>query len=76
MRILRREKIKPINVLPGDAIELSYDDGHGNKSVVLRQTILSAHTFDMAAVFELDPVELKELELSDALGGFFGKESD
>jgi hypothetical protein len=62
--------------LPGDSIELSYDDGHGNKTVVLREDILSAHTFDMAAVFELDPDELKELTLSDSLGGFFGKESD
>ena len=35
MRILKKEKIAPIHVMPGDTIVLTYDDGYGNKTEVL-----------------------------------------
>jgi hypothetical protein len=76
MRILKREKIKPIVVCPGDSVVLYYDDMKGNKKVVLREEIISHSTFNMAAVFELDLDDCEELGLSEGLGGFFGKEPE
>ena len=70
MRILKKEKIAPIHVMPGDTIVLTYDDGYGNKTEVLSKTLTKSYTFDEAAVFELEAGEIEGW--TEGLAGAFG----
>ena len=71
MRILKREKITPINLYPGDMINLEYTDENGKRTTVMSDTVTEYHKFDEAAVFALDESDKKELGVKDGLGGVF-----
>ena len=71
MRILKREKITPTRLYPGDEINLIYTDEKGNSTIVMSDTVTEYHKFDEAAVFALDENDKKELGVKDGLGGVF-----
>ena len=71
MRILKREKIAPIHLYPGDMINLLYTDENGQRTTVMKDVVTEYHYFDEAAVFALDENDKKELGVRDGLGGVF-----
>jgi hypothetical protein len=75
MRILKRDKIPPIILLPGDSIELKYDNGVENK-VVASETVTRFMEIDEAMIFEADDALKAELRISDGIGGIFAKRDD
>lgn len=52
MNVLKRAKISPVTVVPGDTISLHYTDEFGNTVTHLTDTITKAQTFDEALIFE------------------------
>ena len=71
MRILKRQRIAPINLYPGDMINLVYTDETGKRTTVMSETVTQDYYFDEAAVFALDENDKKELGVKDGLGGVF-----
>jgi hypothetical protein len=71
MKILQRESIHPIQLSPGDVIQLSYKPLFRPRRVLLRHTVARPYTFNEVAIFELDAEELAEQGLTDAIGGMF-----
>jgi hypothetical protein len=71
MKVLKREKITPINMGPSDSITLTYDDGRTRKKLLTHYPAKTM-VIDEVLVFELAEKELKKLGLSDAIGGLFG----
>lgn len=62
---LKREKIAPIHVFPGDTVSLTYKDKKGVDHKVLKSDIDKTFTFNEVGIFEA------KIEKKDALGGVF-----
>lgn len=73
MKVLLRNKMSPVHLIPCDTLSLTYTDPHGVKTEVCRKTVDRHMVVDEGIIFELDEKELKTLGLKDAIGGLFGK---
>ena len=88
MRVLATENIKPINVLPGDGIQLTYREEHAHSGlkgvfkrpevserVLMTETFTEERTIDRIAIVELEGGELQALGMSQAIAGVFGRQA-
>ena len=73
MRVLARQKQRPISVRPGDAIQLTYTDPCGKVTQLKAHTFDNYRVFDDFAVVELDKPELDKLGMKSAIAGVFGE---
>ena len=71
MKVLKREKIKPIYVYPGDTLQMEYIPEDGEKQILLTHNITEEIVYDTAIIIEL---ENGEFGLTHGLGGIFGKQ--
>lgn len=65
LKWLKKEKIAPINVLPGDSVTLSYRDAAGQDHHAAYAQIEKPMIIDEARIFTA------EIENKDAIGGVF-----
>lgn len=73
MRIRKRERIAPINMMAGDSIALTYEEEDGQKRVLVHDTVDRSMVVDEAIVFDLEEHERDELGVDDAIGGLFAR---
>lgn len=73
MKVLLRKKMSPIHLMVGDSINLTYVDARERTTIICSKGIDQTMIVDEAIIFELSKKELKALELTDAIGGLFGK---
>lgn len=59
---------RPLHVVPGDTIQLTYRDHEGKETVVVQEPITKTYVFTEGVVFEADPGVFGE---GRALGGAF-----
>lgn len=70
-KILTKSKVSPINIMPGDTIELRYSE-LGKPDRFVRRDIEKYMVIDTLIIVELE----NELGLEVGIGGFFGKEKN
>jgi len=88
MRILQAENIAPINVGPGDGIQLTYKQRFVRKGifgrevelyekdhVLMTETFDEPRTIDRVAIVELENGELEALGMSQGIAGVFGRQA-
>lgn len=85
MRVRAMQDISPINVMPGDSIQLAWSEdvvveglfgrrrlSHSDE-VLLSETFTESRVVDRVAIVELDDGELRALGMSQGIAGVFGR---
>jgi hypothetical protein len=89
MRIRKAEDIAPIEIMPGDSIQLTYREVtevstfarlFGERPEVVEQVLMTEtfnerRTIDRVAVVELENGELEALGMDQASAGVFGRQA-
>ena len=78
IRIDRDFDDAPINLYPGDAIQVVYRSPILDvpEKVLVEESVTEPMTIDYAAIVELEGAELKQLGLTEALAGVFGRKAN
>jgi hypothetical protein len=77
MKTLKRSKVAPINVMPGDSIEVTYEETDQHGKVHRKESITrkfdKSMAVDILAIAELEQPELDALDLNAGIAGVFGE---